>query len=327
MSGSDRPAKRRKLSPESRAQEIGSESPALEITDTESNSNTDSGRTSHAADVASQPDDKEREQKAQLRALSFGVLADAQDALPSAQRVRKRDQNDESRTGKEQKLEGLRERLAELREKKTGKRSSESSREPKPEHERDTHRSSKHAPTEQSSKKQVTRRRDVTDASHLYDADSRAHRLQGDPRFNAASGSVDREKTRRNYAFLSEYAQHELQDLRASLEEGKRSKRNKLTAEQETNLKKEIVRRENRMKTEAQREREREIASKHKREERQKVSEGKTPYYMKKGQVKELARKEMWEGMKKGQQEKSEQKRRRRQEAKTMKRKPAERRV
>ena len=284
---------------------------------------------SDVSEASDEEDHEVRKQKDELRTLPFGVLADAQDALPTNGRRRRTSSNAAPAADgdKDQKLQSLRDRLAELREKKTGKTPSKAPKQHGTQGMGPHQRESKHAPGEQSSTRQVTRRRQVIDTSHLHDAHSLSRKLQGDPRFNAASGGVDSEKLRKNYSFLNDYAQTELKDLKASLVDGKKRKRGKLTEEEEVGLKREIVRRENRTKAEAQKYKEREIASKHKKEERQKVKEGKTPFYMKRGQIKEQARQEEWDGMKKKDKEKAEQKRKRRHEAKEMKRKPPERRL
>ena len=261
------------------------------------------------------------EEEERMRTLSFGALAAAQDDI---QVTKASFASSEHGNAGKQKIRCLRKDLGDDRDKAHG-----SSANLVKEHQRITEerpRLSKHAPAEQSSKRQVSRRRVVTDASSLHSQQVRSH-FQGDPRFNAAVGTLDREQVRKNYTFLTEYQQQELQDLKASLNKGQKRRHGKLTAEQESKLKKEIVRRENKMKAEAQKKRERLIASQHRRVERQKVKEGKTPFFVKNGRIKEQARNEAWEAMKKKDQDKAEQKRWRRREAKVMKKRPEARRV
>ena len=267
----------------------------------------------------------EKSPQNELQSISFGALADAQDALPQA--------NDNSLTSKQlgsgpektDKLKALRERLGELHAKST--KQSNISTEGKEHKSSIAQRTSKHAPPEQTSRRQVSRYRDVVDTSHIFDPNKTRQKLQGDPRFNAAAGSIDHEKVRRTYAFLNDYAEKELQDLKNTLAEGKKRKRGKMSEDEQAELKKEIVRRENRLKAIAKKNRERDVALEHKRGERQKVQEGKKPFFLKKGQIKEEAKSQQQAAMKTKDKEKSEQRKRRRQEQKEMKRRPGERRT
>ena len=279
-----------------------------------------------ALDSQNEAQNEERRHQDDLRTISFGALAEAQDALHGTQHER-RFHGDDGAAGEDRgkKLQNLRDRLAELREKRAGRESKKKKSRAGQEVKDDTQPTSKHAPAEQSSKRQVTRRRAVIDTSHLFDPDKTSQRLHGDPRFSAAVGGVDEEKVRKNYSFLNEYAGKELQELKNTLVEGKKRKRGKITGEEEAELKKEIGRRENRLKAEAKKEKERAIVREHKRDERQKVKDGKKPFFLKKGQVKERARNELWEKMPAKDRQKAEAKREKRRGQIDMKRKPNER--
>lgn len=272
----------------------------------------------HEVDSVDESEDGTRTQENELRSISFGALAEAQDSLPNATRRKGAIQtNGIDGKSRRESLKTLRHQLSELPNATISKSK----------HSEKIQRGSKHAPTEQSSKRQVSRRREVIDTSQLCGANAKGQKLQGDPRFSAATGSVDHNKIRKNYAFLHEYAQKELQELRDTLREGKKRKRWKMSEDEQAEVKKEIMRRENRMKAEAQKEKEREVAQKHKKEEREKIKKGKKPFYLKKNKMKEEAKNQTWEGMKSKDKQKAEQRKRRRQEQKEMKRKPGERRA
>ncbi|MCP6451527.1 rRNA biogenesis protein RRP36, partial [Klebsiella pneumoniae] len=73
-------------------------------------------------------------------------------------------------------------------------------------------RSSKHAPQEQTSKKPVSRRREIL-------PDTR--RKSRDPRFDPLMGKLDEAKARKAYAFLDEYRDSEMADLRTQVKKSK----------------------------------------------------------------------------------------------------------
>ena len=276
-----------------------------------------------SVDEASGDDNDMKKQQNELRSISFGALADAQDSISKTSPL-KASSAGESNTNKKNALTALRNLTRPAKTSVDVKRKAQDTQS----RTRDkTQRVSKHAPTEQSSKRPVTRRREAIDTSHMFDANAQNWKIQSDPRFNAAVGFVDYEKVRKNYAFLNEYAEKELQDLKTTLDEGKKRKRGKMSEEEQAEMRKEIGRRENRIKAKAQKEKEREIAQRHKKEERAKVKEGKQPFFLKRGKLKQEAQSQVWEGMKAKEKQKAEQRRRRRQDQKEMKQKPGERRV
>ncbi|MDI1491699.1 MAG: rRNA biogenesis protein rrp36 [Ramalina farinacea] len=175
---------------------------------------------------------------------------------------------------------------------------------------RDFSRPSKHAPTELSAKKAVSRKRSVI---HLPRRQSR------DPRFEPAVGRVDDEKVKRNYAFLDSYRDNEIAELKAGL------KREKDAGKREV-LKKALTSMESRRKTQQLKEQRQEVVRLHRREERAKVAEGKKPFYLKRGEIKERALKERFRGMKSKQVDKVIERRRKKLTAKERKGMPLERR-
>lgn len=183
-------------------------------------------------------------------------------------------------------------------------------------------RSSKHAPPIQSSKRPVSRYRPVLQVSAAEENPVAAAR---DPRFDSATtGSLDRTATRRNYAFLGEYAEKEITEMKnslAALQRGERSKHRPFKVEKEIErLRKEIGARENRLKAKKTHEQEISVKSDIKRREREAVKQGKRPYYTKRSDVKNLVHEKRRASMKKGEMEKAEKRKRKRESGKQMKR-------
>ncbi|KAK6413121.1 rRNA biogenesis protein rrp36, partial [Oleoguttula sp. CCFEE 5521] len=231
--------------------------------------------------------EEESDAEVQLGSVSFGALKQAQDSL-ARKRKRGSDETDEQA----EKLEVLRARLRELREKQgvpakasesqiRGKASdvggdklddnSDSDSAPS-EVDAPTARS-KHAPMAQSSKHQVTRKRQVIDLPN--------RRLR-DPRFDALNAHAQHpgDNTEKAYSFLRDYQTSEIADLKAAL---------KMTADPDAKdkLKTIIGAMENRIRSKAAKEREQEVIRQHRREEKSKVEQGKTPYYLKRAELKE----------------------------------------
>lgn len=134
---------------------------------------------------------------------------------------------------------------------------------------RDFSRSSKHAPTELSSKKAVSRRREVIPVPK---------RDIRDPRFEPAAGPVDDKKIRKAYAFLEEYRDDEMKELKTAIRKEK-------DEEQKERLKKALGAMENRKKARERREREEAVLERHRKEEKELVKQGKQPFYLKKKEV------------------------------------------
>ena len=134
-------------------------------------------------------------------------------------------------------------------------------------------RLSKHAPTEISSKKAVSRKRPVVPVPK---------RDVRDPRFENAMGPINEQKIKSNYAFLEEYRETEMKALRAKL----KITRNDVEKE---HLKKDIMRMESRKGAQDRKVAEQEILRRHRKDERAKIELGKAPFYLKRAQVKKEA--------------------------------------
>ena len=176
---------------------------------------------------------------------------------------------------------------------------------------RDFSRTSKHAPAELSSKKAVSRRREVLPTQKL------SHR---DPRFEPLIGAIDEQKTKKNYSFLDTYRDSELLELQSAIAKMK-------DIEGKEKLKRALVRLESRKKTQEMKKQEQEVLRKHRKEEKGKIEHGKRPFYLKRADQKKLALVERYEGMKANQVSKVIEKRRKKKAAKEKKGMPHVRRI
>lgn len=208
---------------------------------------------------------EEQTPKVDLSSISFGALAKAQASLPSSSRRPK---------SSKQTTESSRTETTPAPRKPT-----RSKDDPKPK------RSSKHAPQEQSSKKPVSRRREII-------PDTR--RQYRDPRFDPLVGKLDEEKASRAYAFLDEYREKEMSDLRAQI------KKTKDTNAKEV-LKRQLQAMESRKKARKRKEEEENLLKEHRKKEKELVAQGKTPFYLKRSEQKKQLLVKRYEGMSKGQ--------------------------
>lgn len=223
--------------------------------------------------------------------VTFGALAKAQDAL-SKQSSRKRKRGDDTSTSQEDKLQALRERLREIKATKEGlgagpssnksKKSSSLAEKPARHQAEDNDeesgdsddsdtgpraRSSKHAPAVQSSKRPVTRRRNVVEVKKP---------TFRDPRFENVGGPKPDENTlSKRYAFLNDYKESEMAELRQAI------KRTKNEGDKEK-LKRKLLSMESQKKARQNKEKQQEIVREHKKKEKELVKEGKQPFYLKK---------------------------------------------
>lgn len=146
-------------------------------------------------------------------------------------------------------------------------------------------RSSKHAPQEQSSKKPVSRRREIL-------ADTR--RKARDPRFDPLMGKLDEAKARKAYAFLDEYRDSEMADLRAEIKKTKNT-------EHKEQLKRQLLSMESRKKARQKKDEEEDLLREHRRKEKDLVAQGKQPFYLKKSDQKKQVLTNRFANMSKGQ--------------------------
>jgi len=265
-----------------------------------------------------------------LSRVSFGALKHAQDGLS---KKRKRGSNETP--DQDAKLDAIRERLRELREKKgvtAGKiasRKVDASRKPtqfdeddeedgsdsdsSPSEEGAQSARSKHAPMAQSSKHQVTRKRQVIDLPNRKIRDPRFDALQ---QRNVHPG----DNSEKAYSFLRDYQASEIVELKAAL------KATKDEDEKET-LKRTIGSMENRLRAKAAKEREQEVLRQHRREEKAKVEQGKTPYYLKRSELKERTQVERFKGMKGKEREKAVERKRKKEDQREKRKMPTARRT
>lgn len=224
--------------------------------------------------------------------MSFGALAKAQDALSKDQSAsRKRKRGNETSQSQEDKLEALRERLRQIKAEKlangapSGKKGKGVVKKNKGVQSQDSDdnesadsdnsdsdeapraRSSKHAPAVQSSKKMVSRKRQVVDVKKP---------VFRDPRFDNASGPrPDEHALGRRYAFLNDYKASEIADLKSTI----RKTKNEGDKER---LKKQLMSMESQEHTRKRKEEQQNVVRDHKKREKELVKEGKQPFYLKK---------------------------------------------
>lgn len=224
--------------------------------------------------------------------VSFGALAKAQDAISKQQSAdRKRKRGDESSKSQEDKLQALRERLQEIKAAKLaqGGSSQPKSKARKTQPSRDSvarkqdddeqddsgsdsdaaphARSSKHAPAVQSSKRAVTRKRQVVDAKKPKFRD---------PRFDTGPQPDDNTLSKR-YGFLNDYKESEMNDLRETI------KKTKNEADKEK-LKKKLTSMESQQKAQRNKDQQHDVLREHRKKEKEMIKQGKTPFYLKKCQ-------------------------------------------
>ena len=221
--------------------------------------------------------------------VSFGALAKAQDALSSKHSAdRKRKRGDDTSKSQEDKLEALRERLRQIKaeklangaqpSKKTEKTKAKAIQDDDAGDKKGTSddsdsdaaphaRSSKHAPAVQSSKRMVSRKRNVVEVKKP---------VFRDPRFANVSGPQPEEHVvEKRYSFLKDYRASEISELRNTI------KKTKNEGEKEQ-LKKKLLSMESQQKARENKERLQDVTREHKKKEKELVKEGKKPFFLKK---------------------------------------------
>ncbi|KAL9129125.1 MAG: hypothetical protein Q9217_002335 [Psora testacea] len=231
--------------------------------------------------------------------ISFGALAKAQERFSKRKGPGDKQHGDREQVYQFRKPSGD-DADAEALERKAGKKDT-----------RDfNRRSSKHAPAQLSSKKAVSRKRDVVP---IHKPDVR------DPRFQAMSGPLNEHKVRENYAFIDSYRDAEIAELKAGLRKAKDP------AAKET-LRCALLSMESSKRTQQLKEEQQQVLRQHRKEEREKVESGKRPFYLKRGEVKKRALIERFKGMKGRQVDKVIERRRKKQTTKERKGMPEQRR-
>jgi ribosomal RNA-processing protein 36 len=161
---------------------------------------------------------------------------------------------------------------------------------------------SKHAPAEALSKKPVSKVRKIPglDINPKYSLSN----LYGDIRFDATYGKSDLMQTRKNYAFLDEYRQQEIQSMQSILKDKKSA--HMLSDYERQDIEQQLQSLKSRLDTMKNRDLEQKILSDHKREQMAKFKEGgqSRPYFLKKSEKRKLIQKARFESMKSSQREK-----------------------
>ncbi|KAK4152945.1 hypothetical protein C8A00DRAFT_34342 [Chaetomidium leptoderma] len=270
-----------------------------ELSGDESGSGSNEHNSDAGSDSAGEDDEEEEDDgtpQIDAAQLSFGALAKAQAALNSSTK-RKRDgddDDDDDDTPKEKADDGYGHPTKPISTKKHEKRSS------------------KHAPLETTSKRAVGRKRDfLTVTAETKKAQAR------DPRFTplgpgaaaasaAGSGSgttIDEIKARKAYAFLDDYRESEMQELRAAIKKTK-------DVSQKEKLQKALLSMESRKKAQDRKDRERVVIEEHRKKEKELVKQGKTPFYLKKSEQKQRVLVDQFQGLKKRQVDRAIERRR-----------------
>ena len=112
-----------------------------------------------------------------------------------------------------------------------------------------------------------------------------------DPRFEPVAGRVNEEKVKQNYAFLSEYRDAEIAELKAGI------RKTKDPHARET-MERALKSMESRKRTDSLNKQRQEILRRHRKEEKEKVQQGKKPFYLKTVDIKKKALEERFQGMK-----------------------------
>ncbi|CAE6411909.1 unnamed protein product [Rhizoctonia solani] len=137
-------------------------------------------------------------------------------------------------------------------------------------------RSSKHAPTEVTSKRPVSRHRSVVDVPIIETRD---------PRFTPLIGQLSQPQYSRSYSFITDLQKGEAESLRASLAKARKQRAPWETIE---SLERALKRAESAIEKAKRDEREREALEKVRKEEKEKRQAGKGAWYMKKSEKREL---------------------------------------
>ena len=254
-------------------------------------SDKDSGQEAGGTDDDNNLSDEEPpDEKDTLKNISFGTLAEAQAQLAAPSRKRKLPTNFDDK----------------LDRPPTNNDPDRFKPAPK------VSRQSKHAPTIQSSRLQVTRKRAIFEPSPVLKS--------RDPRFDATvtSSTLTKSSTAKanaNYSFLTTYQANELLDLRSQI------KRAANDPELQASLKRQVMSIEAKLRNTEARQREDKIVQEHNRKEKVAIQAGTKakPYYLKPSEIRKQAEEERKLGMGKKALEKSEARKKKREKSKDAK--------
>ncbi len=229
-----------------------------------------------------------------LADISFGALAKAQETFDPKPRKRKFSETEEEPAGDKSRQDA--EDTFDTR-----KRSREAKLSaPK--------RTSKHAPTVESARKPVTRKRVIFEPPAA--AKSR------DPRFDPTVMSSNRHPSgsmtaNKNYSFLSQYQAEEILQLKTQIKKAK-------DPDAVEDLKRQVMSMESKIRNAESQQRETEIRKKHKEKEKEAIRSGQKakPYYLKEADVRRLAKEERLQGLGKKARDKADKRRQKREKGK-----------
>lgn len=129
-----------------------------------------------------------------------------------------------------------------------------------------------------------------------------------DPRFDPLGGPVDEDRARQAYAFLDEYRETEMAQLREALQQEKGAAKrggrgSEAAARKAEELKRALASMQDRRRTQKRRDEEKALVAGHRRREKALVREGKkaAPFYLKRSEQKKQLLVDRFAGMKKGQ--------------------------
>lgn len=233
--------------------------------------------------------------------ISFGTLAKAQAKLSQSGRRKKKGDSSDNDGAEEEEIEAPR------------------SRDQAPKKEKPPARSSKHAPQEVSSKRPVSRKREIIPVKKIQ---------YRDPRFDPAvtgksvKTKADEDHVRRAYAFLDEYREDELRKLKGAIKKAK-------TPAEKEQLQRAYMSMESRKKARERKDKERALVEEHRRREKELVREGvkSRPFYLKKAEQKKQLLTEQFSALSEKQREKAIEKKRKKIAGKEKKAMPMERRA
>ncbi|KAK4935389.1 rRNA biogenesis protein rrp36 [Elasticomyces elasticus] len=169
-------------------------------------------------------------------------------------------------------------------------------------------RSSKHAPTIESARKPVSRKRTIFEPP--------AAQKFRDPRFDPTVMSANRDgnatsKANKNYSFLTEYQAAEILDLKSQIKKAK-------DPHALADLKRQVMSMEAKVRNAHARQKEEEIRKRHKEEEKEAIRTGQKsrPYYLKEADVRRKVKEERLQSMSKGARDKAEKRKQKREKGK-----------
>ncbi|RCK63445.1 rRNA biogenesis protein RRP36 [Candida viswanathii] len=168
-----------------------------------------------------------------------------------------------------------------------------------------TQKKNKHAPAEASSKRPVSKIRDIPGLPSRRD-----QTLHTDIRFDAAYGKADLRRARKDYAFLDEYRALEIANMEAMLREDK--KKNRLNDEEREEMKVQLQSLKSRMDTLKNRDLEEQVLKGYKKQQMDDFKAGKVnkPFFLKRSDKRKILQKAKFDSMKPKQREKAMERKR-----------------